>query len=368
MARLEKLSDGRYKLDFRVNKQRKRLIFENKKDAEEKKREVENLKKVSKLKPLANQLGLKELTPKPLREAIKFYCDTVTKVDKSEKSQKNERKWFLDFEAYLSQKHVKQTTDVRLEHLKSYKAHLQLSVSPKTKQPYHVNSIKRIFNSIRAMFTDWTDHGWMAENYCEKMSLVTVEGKKAKPWTAEEFDEVYSVASPWLKDILVFLKFTASRPIGASRLKWEDVDFVSQLAMVTTCKNSAGVPVKYPVALTSSVAAMLQARMFQARRQGTYSLDGYVFLRVDGNPVKANHICHQIRRIAEQIGKDELSAYGLRHAFAKSLQQAGVVHDTIRKQMGHSNIRTTQGYFQTDHSSVIESVEAVLEKKKGGIR
>lgn len=63
--------------------------------------------------------------------------------------------------------------------------------------------------------------------------------------------------------------------------------------------------------------------------------------------------------------KHNLSYHQSRHTFGKLLVSAGVPMESIAKMMGHTNIRTTQGYAKvTDDKISEDNMDRLMEKRK----
>ena len=52
-----------------------------------------------------------------------------------------------------------------------------------------------------------------------------------------------------------------------------------------------------------------------------------------------------------------------RHTFGTLLVSSGVPMESIAKMMGHTNIRTTQGYAKVTDDKISEDMDKLIEKK-----
>lgn len=65
-----------------------------------------------------------------------------------------------------------------------------------------------------------------------------------------------------------------------------------------------------------------------------------------GRPINSDTIQHAFVKMARAEGMGQhITLYTLRHTYCTSLLRAGVDIETVRERMGHSDIRTTQGYL-----------------------
>ncbi|MBO5381567.1 MAG: tyrosine-type recombinase/integrase [Bacteroides sp.] len=63
-------------------------------------------------------------------------------------------------------------------------------------------------------------------------------------------------------------------------------------------------------------------------------------------------------------GNYNLSYHQSRHTFGTLLVSAGVQMESIAKMMGHTNIRTTQGYAKVTDDKISEDMDKLMENMK----
>jgi len=83
--------------------------------------------------------------------------------------------------------------------------------------------------------------------------------------------------------------------------------------------------------------------------------ENYIFPFLSGNPTpedihrRKSDVTRRINRRMEKVGKsleiDKLSTYVARHTYATILQNSGVSTFQISKNLGHSDIKTTEHYL-----------------------
>lgn len=61
--------------------------------------------------------------------------------------------------------------------------------------------------------------------------------------------------------------------------------------------------------------------------------------------------------------KHNLSYHQSRHTFGTLMVSAGVPMESISKMMGHTNIRTTQGYAKVTDDKISEDMDKLIEKR-----
>ena len=73
----------------------------------------------------------------------------------------------------------------------------------------------------------------------------------------------------------------------------------------------------------------------------------------------------EIHEIGVIIGKeDNLSYHQSRHSFGTFLISADIPIESIAKMMGHSNIRTTQGYARITDDKISKDMDKLMERRK----
>lgn len=58
-----------------------------------------------------------------------------------------------------------------------------------------------------------------------------------------------------------------------------------------------------------------------------------------------------------------MSSHQSRHTFGTLMVSAGVPMESISKMMGHTNIRTTQGYAKVTDDKISEDMDRLMEKR-----
>lgn len=58
-----------------------------------------------------------------------------------------------------------------------------------------------------------------------------------------------------------------------------------------------------------------------------------------------------------------MSSHIIRHTFGTMMVSAGVPMESISKMMGHTNIRTTQGYAKVTDDKISEDMDKIINKR-----
>lgn len=300
--------------------------------------------------------------------SIKYYLRNVTKKRKTESSHKYEERWLSAFHDYfLSGKDfppIRDVTLIKFFHLELYQSSL-LFEKGERKLKISAASVNRQFNTIRHFFTSLVM--WDVLPYSPMVKLKDLEEitNIRRPWNDFQYKEVFRLAAPWFRDVLVFLRFTGARAGGAEHLKWENVNFEARLINVKTRKGRAGRETLYAVPIIGPLKTMLTTRYEWAKATGRAAPDDHVFLNASNNPVNGNHLSRECRRLIGKAGLSDqkISLHGIRHHLATRLHQAGASTETIRKYLGHSNTKTTERYLHAELSDLRNAAEKAFQVK-----
>ncbi len=107
------------------------------------------------------------------------------------------------------------------------------------------------------------------------------------------------------------------------------------------------------------------------RRERGYASDGPLFCTVEGAPLKDAYTRAMFARTARKAGiSKRVHAVGLRRAFASRLHEEGASIETIRRQLGHADRKTTLACLAEADSapSPLTDVRWSLAPEPGAIR
>lgn len=76
-----------------------------------------------------------------------------------------------------------------------------------------------------------------------------------------------------------------------------------------------------------------------------YNLQNIVFCDANGEPRKAEGVAIQLRRLARQVGIDNLHTHCLRHTFATRGLENGIELKVMQELLGHAGIKTTADIY-----------------------
>lgn len=188
-------------------------------------------------------------------------------------------------------------------------------------------------------------------------SISVPQGDRGRDITRGEWQRLLRAASPYFRRVLVFLRFSGSRPGELRRLTWDMVRAEVQAAVLRIHKTTNTQKIKKPrrIALSRTTLRLLA----WLKRNGCDS--HLVFLNRDDSPWTMGAICCHLRRLRLRIGlPDDVKLYGCRHAFATGAIINGVDLATLAELLGHETTATTEHYIHLTGKS--DHLTAAVEK------
>lgn len=321
MAKIRKKSTGKWIVDYNVLGERKRPQFATKKEAVAFKRELE-------LRPIDKLLN-DDIDPSmTLQSAIQHYYDNTTSK-KAKNTHTNEKLYFAKLYGYLGNCRLYEIDFAQME---SFQTHLLKNLK--------ASSVNRHFNLYKHFFRQCVLRRWIKESPCQYLRKLPEAQPKTETWSKEEVDQVLVLASDWSRDIFEFLYYTGSRPIGAAKLLWSDVDESKQVFRIRSQKGGHGELIN-EVPMTQPVKLILDKRRYDRSGQDK----GHVFTNASGNPVSSTHISREFRRLANKAGIQGKQLYWFRHTYITELLQANTMDLLgVSKIVGHKDPKMTQKY------------------------
>ena len=73
-------------------------------------------------------------------------------------------------------------------------------------------------------------------------------------------------------------------------------------------------------------------------------------------PIQKNHLLHKVKRLSKRLEFD-INLHGLRRTFATVAANAGKPINIISLALGHSDLKTTQGYLMTSQDEVVKEMK-----------
>jgi len=284
-------------------------------------------------------------------------------AQKTERSQRADRR-FLDIALhYMSSQGLEHADQVELEHLQKFEIWLQKEqkIGSKTKEPWAQPSISLRFQTLKKLFRKLVATRKLEYNPFELFHVERGQSGRRRGMTLEEFDNIYHLAPDWFRPILSFMRMTGSRGASIASLFWGDIDLEKDVLILKSRKGGIKriKEIPFPIYPVLKEFLLLQ-RTRHAKLPGPAVP---VFYGPIGTQVTAQEISTAGSRLIKQAGIKGVVLYGLRHAVAIEMTEAGIPLEIIRQAMGHSSIAQTSHYASGIASKSVGEALARIRKK-----
>lgn len=335
-----------------VHGQRKRPLFQSKREAVEFEREFR-----------LGKIGLKREAASPtIDEAFSAYFEQES-AQKNPISAKNDRRYLgLTFHFLTVVRRLELLDEVELDDLKALRKWLknEQRVDHDYKGAWSPATVNRCMATLKVLFSQQVQSGKLKSDPCLYLDNLPIEPIRRRAMTPVEYETIFDAAPEWFRPALSFMRITGARPSSICRLTWEHVDLSKRVLVLKSKKGAKGKVRIIPVPIGNDLFAILVA---ERNRRPMAAPSDFVFKNEHDEPLAAEWMSKIGNRVIRRCGLRGVSLYGLRHALAVDLTEAGVPTEVVRQALGHSNISTTQRYAQNIHLGVVaDAVERVRGK------
>ncbi len=216
----------------------------------------------------------------------------------------------------------------------------------------HVSSyvVKREFAYLSVVCNYALGKKYLNENPVKGIKKIKLPEKLPLFFSETDFQILLNATnSKDLRDLFVFGINTGLREMELITLRWSQIDFMNRLVILdnrhhlTKSKKIRNVPLN------------LKALQVVTERQINKGSD-FIFT-YNNEPIKQHFISHKFKKIIIKAGLNpKLNVHSLRHSFASWLIQSGVSIYSIRKLLGHSDLRITSIYSHLRSEDLMDSV------------
>lgn len=308
-----------------------------------------------------------------LSEQFALFLETDS-AQKGARSAKADA-YFLNIALHFFNKvrQLESVNQIRLEDLQVFQLWLQkeqLLAPGKTKEPWSDPTIEYYSRVLKKFFRKMHQTDRIPKNPCELWKVPRGTSEQRRPMNEQEFDAIYKASPDWFQPILKFIRLTGARGASCAMLTWADINFESKTLFLKSrkggLKQMKTIPIPmYPALFEFLNQAFLDVQDFE------YPPRSYdpVFWGPKGTQVTAQEISSQgSRLIRKVVGLSGVVLYGLRHAIAVELTQAGVSLEITRQALGHSSLAQTSHYAKGIASSAVGDAFAQIRKSKPGAK
>ncbi len=212
------------------------------------------------------------------------------------------------------------------------------------------STINTYARTVKTFFQWLKNESIIPENTLESVQTPPIGEKVSKAYSEDQMRVVLAEASFNARDRAIFYSFIDSglRLDELSKLKIGDVDLKNSYAKVLG--KGKGKKERY-IYLGSHAVNAIDGYIKESGLDA--SNNDFIFVKSDGKPLTNSGIRSMLIRLGERLGLGiRLSPHRLRHTFATLSLRYGATLEELRKEMGHSNPKTTEGYLHVPDSDI----------------
>lgn len=344
--------NDKWMTDIYIGKKRIREKYDSKLDARKREAELMSLKYSSKdeTQILIEARGSSDKT---LVECIRNYVNTSKK---SERTKKNDKKYFEVLYDFLWNEGVEMIYQIKLIHLEKLQSELMSKDNPLT-----ASTVNRYFHTYRNFFSKCVYWEVIAKSPCDFLKDIPEEKNEKRIISDIEIQLIVDNSPKWFSDLVFFMAITGLRNNELINLTFDDVD-LNLMKLNARSKKGQGSEKIRTIPLHESLLSF-----FSSLKKGRLGYIGkfsnYVFLDETGKPISQRLFNRTWNRVVGKLGLDECSPYCLRHKYITELVTQKQSLEATRLLAGHSNLKTTQNYMHVAGTFVRETALDNFEKR-----
>ena len=281
-----------------------------------------------------------------IADAFASYLATESQ-QKTDASKKADKYFFdLGLRFFSDERKLLYVDEITLEDLQLFQIFSQKAYA------WSDTTVSNKMKLLKALFKKLMVTERLVKNPAEHWKVPAGTGERRRAMTRAEFTTLYETAPDWYRPILAFIRLTGARGASVARLRWSDVDFSMARLLLESRKGGLKKTKKIPFPLYDALYQLL------ARQKNLDPLaagEDFVFKNESGGPLTGPVISATAHKLIKKAGLKGVVLYGLRHAIAVDLTEAGVSIEITRQLMGHSTITQTQNYAQGIHSDALST-------------
>lgn len=299
-----------------------------------------------------------------IEQAFSSFIETESAL-KTEKSKKGDEHFFKIAVHFLTKvRGHKLISEIQLEDLKLCYLWLgpQQEIDGWIKKPWSSTTVGKNCKLLKSVFKKLFIADRVKNNPAAYWSVDPGEKKPRRPMTPEEFFRLYAAVPLWYKPILLTLRLTGARGASIADLRWGEVDFEKAVVILRSRKGSRLKLKTIIIPIFPELHDVLSQQWNSTLARGR---EDFVFRGPLGQALSGHTISRIGFNYIRILGMSGVVLYGLRHAFATDLIDAGVSSDVVRQLMGHTNERHLQEYTSFVKPETLSKALTLIRGKKG---
>ena len=188
---------------------------------------------------------------------------------------------------------------------------------------------------IRYMYNLAIKWGYARSNPVQEVKLLPLGPSKRRALNGEEIQKLLEACTEYSRPIVLLALRTGMRHAEITDLRWSDVNLFNRRLVVTKGKGGRSREIYFDEELRDVLAALYEKKTRE-----------YVFVS-DKTKREIDSFKTAFLRAVKKSGIGHCRIHDLRHTYCSRMLQAGVDANTVKENMGHASITTTQLYLHT---------------------
>ncbi len=190
-------------------------------------------------------------------------------------------------------------------------------------------------------FCRWVSRKYSLPNPATAVDMLPEPDPESRFFSQSEYDSILRIASPWHKDLFMFLSNTGLRATEFCTLRWSNVaDDHSSLTTLGKGRKKRTVP------LNSACKAILKRLQTpHTNPADPIFISKSAVKKYYGRPLTRGGLYNLCSDYACRLAIPSFGPHAFRHWFATRLLLAGVPIAHVAMMLGHSSIATTQRHY-----------------------
>jgi integrase/recombinase XerD len=242
-----------------------------------------------------------------------------------------------------------------LRDAKPFHLRLWLDGNPAWKSDW---SLRRICGDVQRAF-----------NWAEKLGLAASNpfrgvtqraGEPGQPMEEKHFGMLLRNARPYVRRVLIFLRWTGARPCEMAATEWSFIDF-DRGAIILHKHKTARTQKRFKPRIILLHPVVLKLLIWIRRHQPH---ERFVFTNARRTQWNRSNLSLCMQRLKARAGVPKtVRCYGLRHAFGTRAVVNGIDIKTLAELMGHTTTRQTEHYIHL--SGRLDHLQAAVQRAMG---
>lgn len=273
----------------------------------------------------SNAPPLKDYLSRYLESRMDLHPNTRTRYGVSQRC----------LERFFADTRLSDITDARIEEFRARR--LSEKVGPA--------GVNRDLSLLRQVLKQAKRERYIAQNPLDDREHFMDERKcrlQARPFTIEEEQRLHSVASGYMRPLVLLLLDTGLRPNAeALALRWREVDFERGMVNVASSKTPAGVR-------TVPMTTRLNAELLRWKKLTGPKNSEFVFFHPRNSAQHLLHVPKAWARLLKDAKVATRRLYDCRSTFCSRMYAAGIAPVLIELLMGHAGNGLVHLYAKAD--------------------